>query len=77
MKREIVLLLLLVISFTGVVADTNTSMSNDNINESTVASPTVSDIVPEEKNNPPGFEAVLALAGLGVVAYLVVRQKED
>ncbi len=70
-------MLLLVISFTGVVADTNTSMSDDNVNASIIASPTVSDIVPEEKNNPPDFEAVFALAGLGAVAYLVVRQRED
>ena len=77
MKTEVVLLLLLVISFTGVVADTNTSMSDDNINESIIASPTVSDIVPEEKNNPPGFEAVFAIAGLLAIAYLVVRQRED
>ena len=72
-KAEITLLLLLVISFTGVVADENMSISN-NANDSLIDLDT--DIV-EEKRDSPGFEAVLALAGLGAVAYVVVRQKED
>ena len=75
MKTKIALLLLLVVSITGAIADENVSMS-DNVSDT---SPTDSDIgiIEEEETDPPGFEAVFAIAGLLGVAYLVVRQKED
>ena len=73
MKTTIALLLLSAILFAGLTANGNVA---DNTNNST-ALPTVSDVVAEEETDPPGFEAVFAIAGLLAVAYLVVRQKED
>ena len=77
MKTKIALLLLLVVSITGAIADGEIAIS-DNVSDNTTL-PTDLDagIIEEEKNNPPGFEAVFAIAGLLGVAYLVLRQKED
>ena len=76
MKTKIALLLLLVISFTGVVANENVSIS-DNVSDSMITSPTDSDVdnIEEEEKDHPHFEAIFAIVGLLAIAYFVVRQR--
>jgi len=69
-KRKSVILFILTFLLV-VVASANATQIEDYINEK---NETITQDVPQEKKEPPGFEAIFAIAGLFAVILLIRRR---